>query len=53
MAMLDRRLMLVLAGAGAMLASPALAGMGQPSPWQMGFQEAASPIMAQITAFHD
>jgi cytochrome c oxidase subunit 2 len=53
MAMLDRRLMLVLAGAGAMLASPALAGMGQPSPWQMGFQEAASPIMEQITAFHD
>jgi len=52
--MLDRRLMLVLAGAGAMLASSsALAGMGQPTPWQMGFQEAASPIMEQITAFHD
>ncbi len=32
---------------------PVLAGDGQPSPWQMGFQKAASPIMEQITAFHD
>jgi cytochrome c oxidase subunit 2 len=31
----------------------ALAGEGQPSPWQMGFQKAATPIMEQITAFHD
>ena len=52
MAILDRRLMLF--GAGAMMASgPALAGDGQPTPWQVGFQEAASPIMEQITSFHD
>jgi cytochrome c oxidase subunit 2 len=27
--------------------------MGQPSPWQMGMQQAASPIMDTITWFHD
>jgi cytochrome c oxidase subunit 2 len=32
--------------------SMAVAGTGQPSPWQMGFQGAASPIMEQIDAFH-
>ena len=26
--------------------------MGKASPWQLGFQEAASPVMAQITDFH-
>ncbi len=26
--------------------------MGSPSPWQMGFQQAATPIMEQITEFH-
>lgn len=52
MAILDRRLMLF--GAGAVMAGgPALAGDGQPTPWQMGFQEAASPIMEQITSFHN
>ncbi|HRF07628.1 MAG TPA: cytochrome c oxidase subunit II [Xanthobacteraceae bacterium] len=30
----------------------ALAGTGQPSPWQMGFQGSASPIMDQINQFH-
>jgi cytochrome c oxidase subunit 2 len=30
----------------------ALAGTGQPSPWQIGFQGAASPIMEQIDEFH-
>lgn len=30
----------------------AFAGTGQPSPWQMGFQGAASPIMEQIDQFH-
>ena len=37
---------------GALLAAPALAGDGQPSPWQLGFQRAATPIMEQITSFH-
>jgi cytochrome c oxidase subunit 2 len=42
-----------LAAAGLMATGPALAGDGQPSPWQMGFQKAATPIMEQITSFHD
>lgn len=34
------------------LSAEVLAGTGQPSPWQMGFQGAASPIMEQIDEFH-
>ena len=37
----------VLAGAGI-----ALAGDGQPSPWQMGFQQSATPVMDNIVSFH-
>src|SRR5262245_41030148 len=33
---------------GALIAVPALAGSGQPSPRQIGFQEAVTPIAAQI-----
>lgn len=52
MAILHRALtvLAVLMGLGA--SGPAFAGMGQPTPWQLGFQEAATPIMAQITDFH-
>lgn len=32
---------------------PALAGMGQPSPWQMGMQGAATEIAEDIHLFHD
>jgi cytochrome c oxidase subunit 2 len=40
---------------GALLASTgmALAGVGQPSPWQLGLQEAASPVMVDIISFHN
>jgi cytochrome c oxidase subunit II len=31
----------------------ALAGSGQPSPWQMGLQGAATPVMENIVWFHD
>jgi cytochrome c oxidase subunit II len=31
----------------------AFAGVGQPSPWQLGLQDAATPVMADITWFHD
>ncbi len=31
----------------------AFAGVGQPSPWQLGLQDAASPVMVDITWFHD
>jgi cytochrome c oxidase subunit II len=48
----------VLAGLGALMAgilmaAPALAGAGQPSPRQIGFQEAVTPIAAQIHRVHD
>ena len=26
---------------------------GQPTEWQMGFQEAASPLMAELAGLHD
>lgn len=38
---------IVFAGAGA-----ALAEIGQPSPWQITLQEAASPVMADISVFN-
>jgi cytochrome c oxidase subunit 2 len=31
----------------------ASAGYGQPSPWQLGFQHAATPVMENIVWFHD
>ena len=47
------RLLIVLAGAlGLAVSGTAYAGDGQPSPWEMGFQKAATPIMEQITSFH-
>ena len=45
--------LLTLVGLTMMLAAPALAGMGQPSPWQKDLQEAASPVAANIKWFHD
>jgi cytochrome c oxidase subunit 2 len=33
--------------------SAALAGLGQPSPWEMGLQDSATPIMSDITWFHN
>jgi cytochrome c oxidase subunit 2 len=38
----------VLAGGGA-----ALAALGQPSPWQLGMQQSATPVMDNIIWFHD
>ncbi len=38
---------------GFLLAGPALAGLGQPSPWQMGFQQPATPVMENIVWFHE
>ena len=31
----------------------AWAGLGQPSPWQLGLQEAGTPVMQDIVWFHD
>jgi cytochrome c oxidase subunit 2 len=33
--------------------SAAMAGMGEPSPWQIGLQDSATPIMSDITWFHN
>ncbi|MGA7486435.1 MAG: cytochrome c oxidase subunit II [Xanthobacteraceae bacterium] len=38
----------ILAGGG-----EAFAGLGQPSPWQFGLQQAATPVMDRIIWFHD
>lgn len=49
---LKRSLGLVgLAFLSGMFAAPAMAQ--QPEPWQLGLQEAHSPIMEQMVAFHD
>jgi cytochrome c oxidase subunit 2 len=37
----------------AVLPSVAEAGMGQPSTWQLGLQQAATPVMENIGWFHD
>ena len=41
------------AALAALVPATAMAGLGQPSPWQIGFQQSATPIMEQITWFHD
>ena len=45
---LGSTILALLAGVGA-----AQAGLGQPSPWQLGFQQSASEVMDRITSFHD
>ena len=40
--------LLALVGAGA-----AMAGLGQPSPWQFGLQQSVTPVMDNIVWFHD
>ncbi|HLK80960.1 MAG TPA: cytochrome c oxidase subunit II transmembrane domain-containing protein, partial [Xanthobacteraceae bacterium] len=31
----------------------AFAGLGQPTPWQVGLQESASPVMDKVIELHD
>ena len=38
---------------GILSSGAALAGLGQPTPWQLGFQPAATPVMENIVWFHD
>jgi cytochrome c oxidase subunit 2 len=35
------------------LGDTALAGVGQPSPWQLGFQQAVTPVMENVAWLHD
>ena len=54
MLLLKRLTMLaVTVGAIPGAVEPALAGLGQPSPWQLGLQQSATPVMDDIIWFHD
>jgi cytochrome c oxidase subunit II len=54
---LRNRTAAILAGAAALLnqatGASAAEGTGAPQPWQLGFQEAATPVMERISIFHD
>jgi cytochrome c oxidase subunit 2 len=52
---LFKRLMIMAAGSAAILAGggAALAGLGQPTNWQLGLQQSASPVMDNVIWFHD
>jgi len=51
---LGKRVSVTLAALMSFLFSfPALAELGQPRPWQLGFQEGVTPIAHQIDQFHD
>ncbi|MFO7477717.1 MAG: cytochrome c oxidase subunit II [Methyloceanibacter sp.] len=52
MALFDRIKTVLLSATSFGLCGAAFAKDGQPVPWQLGFQPAASPIMAQIESFH-
>jgi cytochrome c oxidase subunit II len=52
MAIRDRLTTVLVAVAPIAWCGAAYAKEGQPAPWQLGFQPAASPIMEQITSFH-
>jgi cytochrome c oxidase subunit 2 len=52
MAILSRLLTYISSAAMLAACGPAFAGDGQPSPWPMTFQKAATPIMEQINSFH-
>lgn len=48
-----RNLSAYLIAALFMMMTPTLAGMGQPSPWQLGLQKSASSSMDDLVWFHD
>jgi cytochrome c oxidase subunit II len=43
----------LMAAALLMPESAALAGLGQPTPWQVGLQESATPVMDDVIWLHD
>ena len=53
MRMLLRVIVSAAIGAVLLTGGAAYAGLGQPSPWEIGFQQAASPVMEDIVWFHD
>jgi cytochrome c oxidase subunit 2 len=50
-----KRLIAFMAAGAAVLASGGLAhaGLGQPSPWQLGLQQSGSPVMDDVVWFND
>ncbi|MEH2472810.1 cytochrome c oxidase subunit 2 [Nitrobacteraceae bacterium AZCC 2161] len=51
---IGRRLLgLAVVGAGLAFGGAAFAEMGQPAPWEFRLQEAATPVMENITWFHN
>ena len=42
----------ILGSAGMVLAEQAPQVLGQPVPWQLGFQQSATPVMDSIASFH-
>jgi cytochrome c oxidase subunit 2 len=50
---LKKRLAVLAAAGGTSVIGAAAAMAAQPTPWQIGFQPAASPVMAEITGFHN
>jgi cytochrome c oxidase subunit II len=46
------RLVALMVLAMPLAVSAAYASLGQPSPWQLGLQESAAPVMSDITWFH-
>jgi len=51
---IPKRLIGIVSAAAILLAAgAAYAGLGQPSPWQLGLQQSASPVMDDIIWFHD
>lgn len=48
-----RKTTLAAAAIAAAAAAPAVAGTGQPSPWQLGLQNSVTPVFDQAQAFHN
>jgi cytochrome c oxidase subunit 2 len=53
MLVLKRLIAFVVSSMTVFSAGAAMAGSGQPSPWQFGFQTSATPVMDDIVWFHD
>jgi cytochrome c oxidase subunit 2 len=50
---LSRLIGVAVALAGLTGGGAALADYGQPRPWQLGLQDAATPVMSDLVSFHD
>jgi cytochrome c oxidase subunit 2 len=53
MLVICRLLIAAFLAAGVLGGNAAYAGLGQPSKWQLGFQQAASPVMDEVIWMHD